>query len=476
MTLIIASVHGQVPEDLVGADLLELRIDAMDPQYCIEQLPKELAASPIPTIVTCRSVDEGGMFDGEEEERIEMYQAAIQCDTPPLYIDIEYETLKQHPLVLHALSSEHTRIILSWHDMSGRPQDLIQRAAAMQDVAGVDVVKMVWHARSIRDNFEAFDLLQSRQQPMIALCMGLYGVMSRVLAPKFGGFATYASIDGQEQTASGQASIRELRSVYNFDGINKDTRVFGVIGNNVEHSASPAFHNAAFQAAGMNAVYLPLQIAAGWEHLKASVGELQHHELLHFSGASITVPHKEDMMELAQVHDEVSSKVGATNTISIHDNDMHATNTDVSALKEFGEHATNVLVLGGGGVARAAIVAMQEQCATVHVVARREEQAETLAHNLSCKVARGELDGIDTVINCTPIGMEGGKDSKGNPLLILAPWLKLNSSILVIDTVYKPEPTPFITMAEESGCKVVLGSEMFRIQAAQQQAIWSLTH
>jgi 3-dehydroquinate dehydratase/shikimate dehydrogenase len=475
MTLIIASVHGEVPEDLGGADLLELRIDAMDPQHCIEQLPKELAASPIPTIVTCRSIHEGGMFDGEEEERINMYQAAMQCETPPLYIDIEHETLKQHPLVLHALSSEHTRIILSWHDMRGRPQDLIQRAAAMQDVAGVDVVKMVWRARSIRDNFEAFDLLQSRQQPMIAMCVGPYGVMSRVLAPKFGGFATYASIDGHEPTASGQVSVRELRSVYNFDEINKDTKVYGVVGNNVEHSASPAFHNAAFQAAGTNAIYLPLQIASGWEHLKASVGELQHYELLHFSGASITIPHKEDMMELAQTHDAISSKVGATNTIAIHGNVMHANNTDVSALKEFGEHATNVLVLGGGGVARAAIVAMKELGATVHVATRRETQAESLANNLSCEIAHGEIDGIDTVINCTPIGMEGGKDPQGNPLSALAPWLTLNSSILAIDTVYMPERTPFITLAEESGCRVVLGSEMFRIQATQQQEIWALT-
>ena len=63
---------------------------------------------------------------------------------------------------------------------------------------------------------------------------------------------------------------------------------------------------------------------------------------------------------------------------------MHANNTDVSALKEFGEDATNVLVLGGGGVARAAIVAMKELGATVHVATRRETQAESLANNLSC--------------------------------------------------------------------------------------------
>jgi 3-dehydroquinate dehydratase/shikimate dehydrogenase len=238
MTLIIASVHGEVPEQIQGADLLEIRVDALSTEEAVEQLPKLLAASPIPTIVTCRSASEGGMFDGDEEDRVAIYRSALNCDNPPRYIDIEYEILSRHPLMLDALSSESTGIILSWHDMEGRPSDLLQRAAAMQDIDGIDVVKMVWRARSLRDNLEAFSLLQSRQQPMIAMCMGEYGVMSRILAPKFGGFAVFASVAGNEPTAPGQPSIVELRSQYHFDDINMQTNVFGVIGNNVEHSGS----------------------------------------------------------------------------------------------------------------------------------------------------------------------------------------------------------------------------------------------
>jgi len=476
MTLIIASVHGVVPERLYGADLLEIRIDALEPTQCIEQLPKLLAASPIPTIVTCRSVQEGGMFEGEEEERIAMYEAAIHCDTPPRYIDIEYETTVRHPLVLNALRSDNSGIILSWHDMRGRPHDLIQRARAMQDVSEIDVVKMVWRARSIRDNFEAFDLLQSRQQPMIVMCVGEYGVMSRVLAPKFGSFATYASVEGNEQTAAGQPTVHELQEVYNFGAINKDTAVYGVIGNNVSHSASPAFHNAAFQDAGTNAVYVPLQIPSGWEHLKASVGELQHYSPLCFAGASITIPHKELMLDLVQHCDELSIKVGATNTITLRDGLLHASNTDVPALVALGNDASSVLILGAGGVARAAIVAMKELGARVFVTARRTEQTQALAHNLSCEIADESLRGINTIVNCTPIGMEGGKNPDGDPLTTLAPWLELTPSIRVIDTVYKPEDTPLICRAKALGCDVVRGIEMFRIQAVEQQAIWSVKH
>ncbi len=88
MSLIIASVHGEVPDNLQGADLLEIRVDGMPSAEATAALPKLLNASPIPTIVTCRSIQEGGLFEGNEEERVAMYRAALDCKHPPRYIDI----------------------------------------------------------------------------------------------------------------------------------------------------------------------------------------------------------------------------------------------------------------------------------------------------------------------------------------------------------------------------------------------------
>lgn len=473
MTLLIASCYGEVPKQLSGADLLELRIDGFTLEECKATLPELLSQSPIPTIVTCRSVAEGGMFEGNEEDRIDMYQVALQCDQPPIYLDVEHETLKRNTGVLDALSSDQTDIILSWHDVTSRPSNLLQRAADMQDVDGVSVVKIVWRARSIRDNIEAFELLQTRQRPMIAMCMGEYGIMSRVLAPKFGGFATYAAVDGMECTAPGQPTLSEFRSMYHFDTIDAQTKVYGLIGNNVVHSSSPQFHNAAFQVAGMNAVYLPLQIPDGWEHLKASVRELQHYEPLHFSGASVTIPHKEEMMKLADSCDDISASAGATNTISLYKGAISAKNTDVTALASLTRDAKNALILGGGGVARAAIVAMQSNNTDVFIATRRLEQAEALANEFSCHVASEVGDAIDTIVNCTPVGMEGGNAPEGDPLLDLAPYCDLNASIRVLDTVYKPKETPLLLRASEAGCEVVYGEELFRLQATEQQRIWS---
>ena len=473
MTLIIASAHGAVPENLDGADLLEIRVDGIETNEAIQLLPSLLKQSPIPTIVTCRSISEGGFFDGEEEERVSIYNAALGCDSPPKYIDIEHEILLHHPLLIDSLTTEETGIILSWHDTKGRPKDLLQRAVAMQDVAGVAIVKIVWRARSIRDNIEAFELLRTKQQPTIVLCMGEYGTMSRVLAPKFGGFATFASVDGSTATASGQISIAELQSVYDFCSINTQTKVYGVIGNNVSHSASPAFHNAAFQVTGNNSVYLPLQVPEGWEHLKASFEELRSYEPLHFSGASITIPHKEEMIKLATECTPECASTGATNTIAILPKHIEASNTDVTALTELLQGSKKTLVLGTGGVARAAIIALQKCKSTVHIAGRTNKKVRALATEYLCQVASEHDDPYDTIVQCTPVGMLGGNSPDGNSLEILAPWVSLCPSMHVLDTVYVPEQTPLLLQADKSGCKITNGNTMFRLQAAAQQAIWS---
>ena len=479
MSLIIASAHGEVPTAACGADMFELRIDSMDVEQAICSIPDLLKQATLPVVLTCRSTREGGSFEGNEEDRVAMYTAALSCDNPPRYIDIEHEVLLEHPLLLDSLPLGESGVILSWHDTKGRPKDLLQRAAAIQDVANIDVVKIVWRARSLRDNLEAFELLHSRQQPMIAFCMGEYGVMSRVLTPKFGGFATFACTEEHEPTAAGQFTAQELESTYRFRSINSATQVYGVIGNNVAHSHGPPFHNAAFEEAGTNAVYLQLQIPRGWEHLKATTLELINYTSLNFSGASVTIPHKQDMLKLVVENegtlDDLCTAAGATNTLHIKGGAMSSTNTDVEALVSLVSEAKNVLVLGAGGVARAAVIAMKSFGASVCLAARNTDQASELARELSCEIATEQLDNIDTVINCTPVGMHGGEDPDGDPVLQLAPTLALSESMCVVEFVYAPRQTPLLKRAEEFGCKTVCGDALFQAQAVLQQTFWSHT-
>jgi len=471
MTLLIASAHATIPANLKYADMLEIRIDGMSLDLCRQELPKLLADSPIPTIVTCRSASEGGLFEGSEEERVEMYNVALQSKHPPKYIDIEYEIAILHPLLIDRFRTEQTGIILSWHDMRGQPQDLFQRAKAMQDITGVAIVKMAWRARSIRDNFDAFTLLQSRQQPMIALCMGEYGILSRILAPKFGGFATFASATNDSATAPGQLSIEKMHTQYGIRRIERNTKIFAVIGNNVAHSDSPKFHNLAFQAAGRNAVYVPIQIPKGWEHLKASMNTLVGTVGFDFAGASITIPHKEEMLKLVDKPDQLCTQAKAINTFLVQENQSKATNTDVNAIAQLTASCTNVLILGSGGVARAALTALERNKANAHICARNTTSANILRQEFKCCTLDAS-EKFDYIINCTPVGMKGSKLEIANPLDILAPWLILDKSMTVFDTVYIPKETRLLRAATEAGCNIIHGQTMFQKQAALQQLYW----
>ena len=91
--------------------------------------------------------------------------------------------------------------------------------------------------------------------------MGELGNISRILTSKFGGFLTFASLEKGKESAPGQLTVDELSKIYHFKDINKETKLYGIIGNPVSHSMSPAIHNASFMEKGLNNVYVPLKIA-----------------------------------------------------------------------------------------------------------------------------------------------------------------------------------------------------------------------
>ena len=226
-----------------------------------------------------------------------------------------------------------TGLILSSHDFEKRPIDLYQRVEAMAQSTACRVIKVAWAARSLRDNIEAFEVLQSQYKPTIALCMGEYGLPSRVLAKKFGALLTFAAIDGQPGTAPGQPTISELKNLYRWDKINAQTEVYGVIGYPVGHSMSPAIFNAAFDEQDYDGVYLPMLIEPSYESFKATVLSWLDMESLNFRGASVTIPHKENLIRFVTEQggevEGLAAKIGAANTLTVReDGSLFASNSD----------------------------------------------------------------------------------------------------------------------------------------------------
>ena len=507
---------------ILGARMVEWRCDGLASREgagAADAIARLVRESPLPSIVTVRSSDEGGTSTLAEPERLALLARVAKSADAPRMIDVEHAALAAdlpRALLTTALAPREDdadapaapKLVASTHDFTGRPIDLLRRVAAMQDDPLVSIVKLAWMARSIRDNLEAFDLLATRTKPLIALLMGEFGLMSRVLAPKFGGFLTFASDAEGSGTAPGQPTARELRDLYRFGAITPATRVFGVVGWPVAHSRSPAFHNARFAEHGYDGVYLPLPVPSEWEHFKASIGALVDHDRLDFAGASVTIPHKEHLVRFVRERggeiDADAAWLGAANTLVVRPlgtpdaQRLYATNTDMPAAVEVLSAAlatrgrtlegARVAVLGAGGVARAVAGGLALAGATVVVFNRTRAKAEALATALSgrarangkaTRVAAGDERDFDcnapscesfhAFVNCTPLGMEGGPDPKGSAMPDDA---FLDDSVVVMDTVYAPKETPFLREARARGAVTVDGEAMFLKQAELQSELF----
>jgi 3-dehydroquinate dehydratase/shikimate dehydrogenase len=330
------------------------------------------------------------------------------------------------------------------------------------------LVKIAVTARRQRDNLAVLRLSRRYRGKVIALAMGTCGIPSRVLGLRAGSALAYASRDAGPATAPGQLPLRLLRDLYRPHRLNARTRVYGVIGAPIAHSLSPAMQNAAFQAARLNAVYLPFEVRNLGDFLacRAELG---------VAGFSITLPHKQAMLACLDGCDPVAESIGAVNTVVVRGgNRLYGYNTDyVGVLRTLARHVrlegAQVLVLGAGGSARAVAFALATAGAFVSITARRPERGRALARALGGEALRRHQVGrrrFDAIVNCTPVGM--APQAEASPL---GP-AELNARV-VFDLVYTPLETQLLRWARKRGSVAVPGWQMLVEQGAAQFEIWT---
>jgi 3-dehydroquinate dehydratase / shikimate dehydrogenase len=467
-----------------GAEMVELRVDRLDDLAVLDALLLEKLCK---TIVTNRSIPEGGFWPPEDKSRAE---EILHGPTARLadYIDIELSALKRDS-ISPALAPVP---IVSAHYFAGRPARFYNIVEELSQPPGI--AKIVWTARTIRDNLEAFEILQNKQKPTIALCMGEAGIISRILAKKFGGFLTFASLNRDEATAPGQISIEEMKNLYRWDSIRESTRVFGVVAHPVAHSMSPAIHNAAFDDVGYDGIYLAFLVEPNYESFKAFMETFLNFPKLDLSGLSVTIPHKEHALKYLREKgaeiEELAGRIGAVNTIVIDSgkdslSKLRGSNTDYAAILDCITAAADISrddlenlrigVIGAGGTGRTAVAALAHYGATVLITNRTRDRAEKLAEEFSgpmgkvSAVSLAELDGCDVWINTSSVGMHPRVDE--SPLGNHQP--KWTAKTIVFDAVYNPMKTKFLAKAREIGAKTIGGVEMFVRQAAGQFQAWT---
>jgi shikimate dehydrogenase len=247
--------------------------------------------------------------------------------------------------------------------------------------------------------------------------------------------------------------------------------VAAVIGDPVDHSLSPAIHNAAFRALDLDWIYVAFPVAAG-----SGADAVAAMRALDIRGLSVTMPHKADVAAALDRVSTTAERLGAVNTVLWRSGALVGDNTDgdgfVDALRldeGFEPEGRRCLVVGAGGAARAVILALGNAgAAEVVVVNRSRDRAElaaalTPAGRVGVAADAGEAD---LVVNATPLGMGGDTRLPIEPA-------HLGSGQLVVDLVYRPAITPLLDAARASGAAAASGLGMLIHQAAHAFRLWT---
>jgi 3-dehydroquinate dehydratase/shikimate dehydrogenase len=447
--------------------LLEFRLDYLPkPSLAIPRIRRFTEYHPhVVAIATCRRVASGGKFRGSVASELDILNKAASAGCQLL--DLEMQSAAQcRPEQVQRLR-KRAALILSYHDFRGT-KNLDEKLRRMVSVPA-DFYKLVGTARTLYDNVTMMQFLQEKsdQRSLIGVCMGEQGIISRVLGVRAGSVFTFAAISPDERTAPGQVTAQDLRSTYRIGQVDAATRVYGVAGDPVAHSLSPAIMNAALHRENVNGVYLALH-AKTLKDLLACVRDIPIH------GISITMPYKESMLKFLDNTDSHTTKIGACNTVvRAQDGKLYGFNTDTAGVvRPLEQRLTienaKVLVLGAGGAARAAVFGLKERGAEVYILNRSVGPAQKLARSARARMMkRPDLKKVsfDVIINATPVGMGNTRESPLHENEINARY--------VFDMIYDPPETKLMKMARERGAQLIPGIEMFVHQAARQFEIWT---
>jgi 3-dehydroquinate dehydratase/shikimate dehydrogenase len=452
-----------------GARLVELRLDYINGEVNVKRL---VADRPCPVLITCRRMADGGKYPGSEEQRQLLLRTAITEGVE--YVDLDYDIAGTIPRF------GRTKRIVSMHDFRKTPENLEEIHSRLSGL-DPDIVKIAVMANHPHDNLRVLNLVRQSKVPTIGICMGDIGIPSRILAGKFGSPISFATFHHERAMAPGQLTFQQMTEVYNYDKIDADTEVYGVVADPIGHSLSPLIHNAAFQHYGMNKVYIPFRVPR--EDLSRFIDEAPQFGI---RGLSITIPHKEDVLKKLSDADASVRGIGAANTVIFEGQKRLGYNTDHLAAMSSLEEALRAgnteekrenplqgktaLVLGAGGVGKAIIYGLSRHGVQVVVSDGVLRQAVTLAKNFNCRsVDWGARQTVaaDLLFNCTPVGMHPNVDE--------TPFDKhhLRPSMIVFDAVYNPENTLLVKEARGRNCNVITGIDMFVRQACLQFKIFT---
>ena len=408
-----------------------------------------------PFVATCLPVEQGGIFEQGEEAWTQVVQAAAKAGAN--FVDVPLSMpVPDLPSTCQRVHSVHEKLG-TWLDLEEELKAVVGRAQAG------DVCKVVAWAGPPMDACRAIRLYQAFEQmdkaegvQLIAFAQGPGGRASRIFAPSLGAPWAYIAWP-DEALAPGQWELYDFLP----EELGAETSILGVVGKPTQHSRSPLLWNAAFRhnpALG-GAVYQACEAADLDTFLK------DHHAKA-FRAFSVTTPFKDQVLNVADAWTEEVETIGAGNLLLRKGDIWVAHNTDgvgaMDAMEEAGLGVGKLLILGAGGAARAVLQEALKRGYDVAVGVRTPEKVKLAADVPVLAMDQVKFADFDGIVQATPVG---SPEVLGN--FFSSGRLPRRGSV-ILDLVYHPAQTAFLTSAQKAGATVVYGASMLLHQMLVQ--------
>ncbi len=460
MTQIVASVFERTEEEAKAAirsvrdaDAIELRVDSFAAPGAPLDLRSFRELTAIPLVFTRR----GAAFDPGEAARA--LEAGFDL------VDVEYG----EGLSADSVRPLRDRAILSLHDFGGVPE--LEPLLARMSAFGTAYVKIAVTPRSFEENAALLALLDRIDGNLALFGMGASGLYSRILAPFFGSALAFAGVTEQNPAAPGQFALARGLLYWGGEGrMKRPDAIFAVVGKPIAHSLSPAIHNPRFRELGVAAAYSVAEVGS----LEEVARGLKEARPFYPTGISITAPFKEEGFRFAKEHGAAiaprAAACGAINTLVRRvDGTLVADNTDVeglaAALRSLGRAPRSAAILGGGGSARAALVALREAGIDAHVYLRDPAKMDLAGFSgirVAPLAALAQFDG-DLLVNT--ISAE---------TVLPYPQGLLRKGMAIIDLAYTGPRLEQLDEARRAGVETVDGLAVLEGQASAQSKLFML--
>ena len=433
-------------------DLVELCLDRLHKEPDVKDM---ISGSKKPVLVSCRQPEEGGQFDGTEDERMALLRQAILAE--PAYIELDPVTAQKIPRF------GKTQRVISFAS-STRPLGNIEESFDEAVRCKADVIKFTWPTETIESAWPLLAVVsQKRALPVVGLGLGRSGLTFSLLGRKYGSPWIYAALEKGMEAFPGQPTVGELDNIYRWRQVDSKTRFIGIAGAGVAEVATSKILNAAFDNLGMNTRCLPIDFKS-LEQLPKML------DILKIPAVIATPSMGRRLMGIAAKGDEISTSAQQCDVIIKQADGWQAHNLiwhpALRALEAAIGRKTpddrpldrkNAIILGSGGLAISLAHGVKKRNGLVSVASGDEVEAQKIAQQAELRyvpAAKVYDTLVDVVIVTVPNMDYGTKKSPINPSMF-------RSGMAVMDLSELPDESPLVEEAKMRGCKVVEPSEVF---------------